>query len=241
MPPGQPPQDTVFRSGASLVALNVTVHGRHSDSCQACIQADFAIYEDGVQQHVQFFESHEVPVDLIVLIDTSSSMSRQDRRRPRGGDRLPANASRSAIAARWSRFGDKVQHRPAVDRRSRACSNRPCGSAGRMARPRSTMRSTSRMKQFGRAAQQAGEVRRQAIAVLSDGEDTSSVVELRRCAGAWRARAGMNIYTICLQNRYSVARVEQRPEVTLGIGLRDEDAGPGNRRAVLLPGSRCRS
>ena len=40
------------------------------------------------------------------------------------------------------------------------------------------------MKQFARAAQQDGQVRRQAIAVLSDGEDTSSVIGFRRCAGA---------------------------------------------------------
>jgi Ca-activated chloride channel family protein len=63
------------------------------------------------------------------------------------------------------------------------------------------------MKQFGRGAQQDGQVRRQAIAVLSDGEDTSSVIGFDDVLGMAR-KSGINIYTICLQNRYSVARAE---------------------------------
>ena len=65
---------SVFRSGASLVALNVTV----SDGKRlvpGLKPDDFAVYEDGVRQHVQFFEAREVPIDLILLIDTSASMA----------------------------------------------------------------------------------------------------------------------------------------------------------------------
>ena len=35
---------------------------------------DFEVYEDGVQQSVRFFESQRVPLDVILLLDTSSSM-----------------------------------------------------------------------------------------------------------------------------------------------------------------------
>lgn len=63
------------------------------------------------------------------------------------------------------------------------------------------------LKQFGRAAQQDGEVRRQAIAVLSDGEDTSSIIGFDDVLGMAR-KSGISIYTICLQNQYSVARAE---------------------------------
>ena len=35
---------------------------------------DFEVFEDGVQQQVQFFESRSVPLDVILLLDTSSSM-----------------------------------------------------------------------------------------------------------------------------------------------------------------------
>ena len=65
---------TVFRSGASLVALNVTVtDGKRL--VPGLRPDDFAVYEDGVLQRVQFFEARQVPIDLILLLDTSSSMS----------------------------------------------------------------------------------------------------------------------------------------------------------------------
>src|SRR5687768_2443719 len=71
--PSPSPQATVFRTGASLVALNVTV----TDGKQfvaGLASEDFAVYEDGVRQEVRFFEATNVPLDLILLIDTSSSM-----------------------------------------------------------------------------------------------------------------------------------------------------------------------
>ena len=70
---GTPPQSNVFRSGAALVALNVTVQDG-SKYVTGLQPTDFAVYEDGVKQDVRFFESSAVPVDLIVLIDASSSM-----------------------------------------------------------------------------------------------------------------------------------------------------------------------
>ena len=65
----------MFRSNSALVALNVTVQDPAAKYVAGLLPADFAVYEDGVKQDVRFFESTAVPVDLIVLIDTSSSMS----------------------------------------------------------------------------------------------------------------------------------------------------------------------
>ena len=60
-----------------------------------------------------------------------------------------------------------------------------------------------------RRARPAGrrQVRRQAIAVLSDGEDTSSIIPFDDVLAMAR-KSGINIYTICLQNQYSRARAE---------------------------------
>ena len=71
---GLPPRP-VFRSTASLVSLNVTVQDKSAKFVAGLQPADFAVYEDGVKQEVRFFESTSVPLDLIVLIDTSSSMA----------------------------------------------------------------------------------------------------------------------------------------------------------------------
>src|SRR5262245_39383979 len=69
----QPPP--VFRSQASLVSLNVSVLDSAARYVTGLQPADFAVYEDGVRQDVRFFESNAVPIDLIVLVDTSASMS----------------------------------------------------------------------------------------------------------------------------------------------------------------------
>jgi Ca-activated chloride channel family protein len=61
------------------------------------------------------------------------------------------------------------------------------------------------LKQFGRTAQHSDQVRRQAIAILSDGEDTSSLVTFDDVMGLAR-KSGVSIYTIGLQSKYAAAR-----------------------------------
>ena len=203
--PGEPAQGpSVFRSGASLVALNVTVtEGKRLIS--GLTLDDFAVYEDGVLQRVQFFESHDIPIDLILLIDTSASMS----------DKMPVvheaaigflktlrEADRGAVVT----FGDNVNIAQALTSDLTVLEQ-----AVRRARPQGSTALNNAlyvaMKEFGRTAQQTGEVRRQAIAVLSDGEDTSSLIPFDDVLAMAR-KTGINIYTICLQNHYSIARAE---------------------------------
>ena len=71
--PGQagPPS---FKSGTEVVALNVSVTDRRGQAVLGLGRGDFAVYEDGVPQHVTFFGDGTVPIDLVLLIDTSSSM-----------------------------------------------------------------------------------------------------------------------------------------------------------------------
>jgi Ca-activated chloride channel family protein len=64
------------------------------------------------------------------------------------------------------------------------------------------------LKQFGKAARQDADVRRQAIVVLTDGEDTSSVVTFDDVLGLAR-RSGVNIYTVSIQSRFAVQQLEQ--------------------------------
>jgi Ca-activated chloride channel family protein len=61
------------------------------------------------------------------------------------------------------------------------------------------------LKEFGRGARQDGDVRRQAIAVLSDGEDTSSLVGFDDVLELAR-KSGVSIYPIVLQSRYAAAK-----------------------------------
>lgn len=195
--PQQAPPPTVFRSGSALVSLNVTVQDTAAKFVAGLQSSDFAVYEDGVKQDVRFFESNAVPVDLIVLIDTSSSMSDKIGmvhdaasgflKTLRAGDRgaVVAFADSVNILQPLTAEHALLEHavRATVAHGSTAMNNAVYVS----------------LKQFGLAARQDGETRRQAIVVLSDGEDTSSLVSFDEVLVLAR-RMGVNIYTVALQS-----------------------------------------
>lgn len=194
---GQNPSP-VFRSGSALVALNVTVQDPAAKYVAGLRSADFAVYEDGVKQDVRFFESRAVPVDLIVLVDTSSSMSDKIGivhdaaagflKSLRAGDRGAVVSFDDSVSILQPLTSDAALLEKAV--RSTA----PHGSTAL------NNAVYIALKQFGQAARQEGDPRRQAIVVLSDGEDTSSLVSFDDVLGLAR-RMGVNVYTVGLQSR----------------------------------------
>ena len=198
-----PPQGPTFRSGASLVALNITVTDGDKKYVTGLKPEDFAVFEDGVQQNVQFFEARQVPVDLIVLLDASSSMSDKMgvvHEAALGFLKTLRDVDRGAVVT----FSDGVNiAQPLTGDRSLL------EGAIRATEPRGATALYNAiyvaLKQFGRAAQETNDVRRQAIAVLSDGEDTSSLVGFEDVMALAR-KSGVSIYTIGLQSKYATMR-----------------------------------
>ena len=68
-------QDAPFKSGIDMVPLTVTVTDGAGNYKTGLSQGDFAVLEDGVPQTLSFFASDEVPVDVALVMDTSSSMA----------------------------------------------------------------------------------------------------------------------------------------------------------------------
>ena len=207
LPDAQDPHRRVYRSSASMVALNVTVtDGRKLVTGLGA--ADFEIYEDGVPQAVRFFEASKVPMDVILLLDTSSSMR----------DRMPVVHDAAKGFMKVLREGDRGAV-VSFNENVRVIQDLTTDPAAIEAAINSTTAKGSTalhnaiyvtLKQFGNPARRPGDVRRQTIAVLSDGEDTSSligfddVVELARTLG-------VNVYTIGLQpGTRSNAAAEER-------------------------------
>lgn len=191
-------QPNVFRSSAALVALSVTVQDHNAKYVAGLQPDDFAVYEDGVKQDVRFFESTTVPLDLIVLIDTSSSMSDKIRtvhdaasgflKTLRAQDRGAVIAFADSVAVLQPLTPDRALLETAV---------RSTGARGSTSLNNAVYIA---LKQFGQAARAADSVRRQAIVVLSDGADTSSLVSLDDVLGVAR-KTGVNIYTVSLRSR----------------------------------------
>lgn len=199
---------TVFRTGTNIVALNVTVTDPKKQFVSGLTQGDFAVFEDGVQQQVSFFEAHDVPVDRILLIDTSSSM--RDRmavvhEAAIGFLKTMKPGDRGAVVA----FSDNVEVLQTL-----TSEGEPLERAVRatVAKGSTSLHNALyvALKQFGRAAAAEGGVRRQAIAVLSDGEDTSSLISFDDVLALAR-KSGVSIYTIGLHSKYSAARAGGSP------------------------------
>jgi len=63
-----------LRVDVELVTLTATVTSRTGTYVGGLKKEDFRVYEDGVLQEIAVFESHQVPISLGILFDTSGSM-----------------------------------------------------------------------------------------------------------------------------------------------------------------------
>lgn len=201
-----PTQPRIFRSSASMVALNVTVlDGKKAVGGLG--QLDFEIYEDGVRQSVRFFESRSVPLDVILLLDASSSMgdkmdvvhdaARGFMKMLRGGDRGAVVAFADTVRVVQPLTADAAAIEAAIN------STQPRGSTSLY------NAIYVALKEFGRNANDTSDVRRQAIAVLSDGEDTASLVGFDDVMALAR-KTGVSIYTIALQSQFASLRGQKK-------------------------------
>jgi Ca-activated chloride channel family protein len=195
-PAPQPPQ-TPFRAGVDLVSLNVTV----SDNAQRFITDltadDFNVFEDGVKQDVTFFNRTNLPIALALLMDTSASME----------SKLPT-AQEAAIG-----FGKRLRPQDLAevidfDSRVMVLQNftNSAGELETAIRKTSAGGSTSlynavyiALKDLKKViAKNSDEIRRQAIVVLSDGEDTSSLLPFEEVLDLAK-RSETAIYSIGLR------------------------------------------
>jgi Ca-activated chloride channel homolog len=201
--PGATPDNATFHTRTDLVALNVTVTNRQ-DKHVAGLQADqFVVTEDGVRQPVEFFAAGSVPLDLSILIDASASM--------KGKMALARDAAAGLV--RSLRSGDRaslVEFRDAVRIRQPLTSDtHAVETALAQIEPRG---STSMydalyiaLKELTRAERAPREVRRQAIVLLSDGDDTASLSSYEDVSELAR-RAGILIYSASVRSPGEVAR-----------------------------------
>ena len=197
---------TTFRTGVDLVALNVVVTDAAEKFVSGLVSSDFAVFEDGVQQDVSFFGATSVPLDLAILLDTSASMS----------DKLKT-AQQAAIGfVSTLREDDRVS---IIDIKDATKVLFPMGddlSAARTAILSTTARGGTALyngtylalKEMTKLRRSAGDVRRQAIVVLSDGDDTASHLSYDDVLGLAK-ESGIAIYTISLRSKTDVLRAAQ--------------------------------
>ena len=65
--------DEVIKINTTLISIPVIVTDRQGRYVPDLKQADFGIFQDGIEQQVDFFADTEEPINIAVLIDTSNS------------------------------------------------------------------------------------------------------------------------------------------------------------------------
>src|SRR5262249_33350023 len=198
-------QQPSFRTGVDLVSLNVTVsEGQHFVTDLE--QADFNVYEDGVQQNVTFFNKTNLPIALAVLLDTSASM---DTKLPTAQEAAIGFSKRlrKQDLAEVIDFDNRVSVLQAFTNSSQELETaiRRTSAGGSTSLYNAVYIALKDLKKA--VAKNAEEIRRQAIIVLSDGEDTSSLLPFEEVLDLAK-RSETAIYT---------------------IGLRDNESGGGSK------------
>ncbi len=187
----------VFRTGVDLVSLNVTVVDGQNRYVTDLAEADFSVFEDGARQDLAFFNRTNLPIALSLLIDTSASMENRIL--------LAQEAAVGFVRKlRTQDFAQVVDFDSRVEIIQDFTNNQ--GELEKAIRSTLAGGSTSMhnaiyisLKELAKIkAKRAEEVRRQAIVVLSDGEDTSSLVSYEEVLDVAK-RSETAIYTIGLQ------------------------------------------
>jgi Ca-activated chloride channel family protein len=195
------PSRPAFRTGVELVSLNVTVTDGSGRYVKHLEREGFQLFEDGAQQEITFFTRTHLPVALSILMDTSASMedkiqTAQDAaigfvRRLREQDlaQIIDFDSRVQIA---QPFTNSVSDLEAAIRRTSA--------GGSTSLHNAIYISLKELKKI--QARGTEDIRRQAIIVLSDGEDTSSLVSFDEVLELAK-RSETAVYAIGLRSRDS--------------------------------------
>ena len=193
---GQTPS---FKSTIDLVSMNVTVSDSVNHYVTDLSTEDFSVYEDGVKQDLTLFNKSRLPIALALLLDTSSSMEEKlataqqaaigfaDQLRPQDSAQVIDFDSRVEVLQPFT--SDHTALERAIKQTAAG------GSTSLYNAVYIALKTLQKVK-----ATQAEDIRRQAIVLLSDGEDTSSLVtfdELEELA----KRSETAIFCIGLQGR----------------------------------------
>jgi len=73
--PQDAPQQPTFRSGATAVAVDVTVRDRSRRSITGLAATDFQVFDNGVRQEVAEVSYGKLPIDVTVALDVSYSVT----------------------------------------------------------------------------------------------------------------------------------------------------------------------
>lgn len=192
-----PPQRPSFRAAIDVVSLTITVTDADGRFVTDLNEDEFSVFEDGVKQDISYFDRSNLPIALSLLLDTSASMEQRigtaqqaaigfaRRIRPQDLAQLIDFNTRVEVA---QPFTSDVEALEQAIRRTVA--------GGSTALYNAVYVALQELRKI--QAKRTEEIRRQAIVVFSDGEDTSSLVTFEQVLDLAK-RSETAIYSIGLR------------------------------------------
>jgi len=202
-----------IRSGIELVSLNVTAIDGQGKFVTDLAEEEFEVYEDGAKQKLTFFSKTQQPISLALLLDTSASM-----------DERMGIAQEAAIGFAKQLHKEDQAEVIDFDSQVRVLSPFTNDAAALEKAIRSTNPNGSTslynalyiaLKELKKVrASSTSEIRRQAIVLLSDGDDTSSLIEFDQVLDLAK-RSEVVIYAIGLRQGEIARREFKEAEFVL--------------------------
>ena len=196
---------TLFRAGIELVTLHVTVTDKSRAYVTDLNPTDFAVFENGRRQEVAFFQRNGLPLAVALLFDMSGSMQRTLPPLQRAATEFVRALAPEDVASVMS-FGDTVRvlqgftaDRSAVERAIRRAP-----ADGGTALNTAVYVALTQLSSTA-ARQTDGVPRRRVLVLLSDGNDTASLVAFEDVL-ALASRRDVAIYSIRLEQPMPAVR-----------------------------------
>jgi VWFA-related protein len=186
-----------FRAGVEVVSLNVTVTDSSGHYITDLDQGDFSVFEDGVKQDLSFFNRRQQPIALSLLLDSSASM--EDKletlqvaavnfvKRLKPTDIAQVIDFDSRVEIRQAFSGNQAELESAIKRTA---------AGGSTSLHNAIYIALKELKKVKAVSEE--DVRRQALIVFSDGEDTSSLISFDEVLDLAK-RSETALYTIALR------------------------------------------
>ena len=200
--PRATPRQPVFGTGIEVINLNVSVTDGRGHYVTDLKKDDFKVFEDGVPQDLSIFSHEDVPISLVLMIDTSASMDEKlstaraaavrfvGTLRPQDNAQIMQFNDRTTILQDF--VSDHAKLEQAIARTD---------AAGPTALHNALYVALKELEKQKTVA----ELRRRAIVLLSDGEDTASLVSDDQVLDLAR-KTENNIYAISLRARHTSDR-----------------------------------
>lgn len=194
-----------FGTGIEVINLSLSVTDPADNYVIDLDSADFAVYEDGIRQNLDFFTHQNLPISMVIMIDTSASMEEKLSVAQQAAIRF-TKTLRPVDLAQIVQFNDRATTlQPFTnDLAALEAAILETETSGPTALHNALYIS---LKDLTRETNPT-ELRRRAVVMLSDGEDTASlvtddqVVELAK-------KSEINIYAISLRPNRPQDRARQ--------------------------------